>query len=84
MQYVVSLLLLLLASLCYFLIIQLMFFLNILVMFVFCFVFFLLSILCNLCSCVVLCTVSPFVLSLSSFRTGLPTTAAGWKSTCSQ
>ena len=28
--------------------------------------------------------VSPFVLSLSYFRTSLPTIAAGWKTNCSQ
>ena len=56
---------------------------NILFIFVFCFVF-LFSVLCLLCSCVVLCIVSPFVLPLSYFRTSLPTAAARWKSTCSK
>jgi hypothetical protein len=69
---------LLFASLCYFPITWLMFF-NILLMFVFMF-----SILCILCSRIVLCIVSAFVLSLSYFCTSLPTTATGWKHNCSK
>ena len=54
-QYVVSLLL---TCICYFLITRLLFF-NIPFVFVFCFEF-LFSMLCILCFCIVLCTVSPF------------------------
>jgi len=34
--------------------------------------------------CIVLCTVSPFVLSRSHYCTSLPTTATEWKSNCSK
>ena len=62
MQYVVSLLV---AYFFYFLITRLKFY-NILVMFVLCFVF-LFSTLCILCFSIVLCIVSPLVLSLPYF-----------------
>jgi len=61
-QHVVSLLF---ASLCYFLITRLMFLMFFLCLFCCCLC--LLSLLCILWFCVVLCVVSPFVLSLSYF-----------------
>jgi len=61
MHRVLKLLLLLLVSLCYFLITRLMVS-NILFMFIFLFCSFLFSILCILCFCIVLCIVSQFVL----------------------
>ena len=55
-------------------------------MLVFCFgfLFFILSILYFSIFCIVLCTVAPFVLSLSYFCTSLPTTSTGWKPNCSK
>jgi len=48
--------------------------------FVFYFVYFVIL----YCFCIVLCIVSPFVLSLSYFCTSLPITATGWKPNCSK
>jgi len=33
--------------------------------------------------CIVLCTVSPFVMPVSYLCTSLPTTSTGWKPNCS-